>query len=95
MTPVTVTILTMAPADAVKLAREAGYSVREWCMPPQMLRLIELAMAVGARAEREACKQLCQDYANEAFNDGDPEADHEGAALHLADQIEARNGSTS
>lgn len=41
-------------------------------------------------AERERCAIICEDYAIEAMFDGDPEADHEGAAQHCADLIRAK-----
>lgn len=47
-----------------------------------------------AAIEREACAKLCEDYAKLCEDyallsmvDGDPEADHEGAAQHCADLI--------
>mgnify|MGYP001304222661 CR=1 FL=1 len=48
-----------------------------------------IAEAMGR--EREACAVLCDAYATQAMFDGDPGADHEGAAQHLADAIRNRS----
>lgn len=73
-----------------KYGEECGKLERVWT-ERDMHTFAAQRVAVAVAAERERCAKLCEDYAMQAMFDGDPEADHEGAAQLLADKIRKPN----
>ena len=61
-------------------------AIRDWPHSHEELRARDLEVA---RLVLEAAAKVCSDYAIKAMFDGDPESDHEGAAIYLQDAIRA------